>query len=75
MSGALHAVAGRVLRLENQVDGVHATVKLRGGERVSELLVDTVVNCTGPSTDLRQLDDALIKQMLSDGLIQPDLSG
>jgi len=58
--------------LEDHVDTVHATLRLRGTGQLSELQVDAVINCTGPSTDLKQLDDALIKQLLSDGLIQPD---
>ena len=72
LSGALRIIAGRVVSLEEHADGVHATVRLRGTEQLSELQVDTVINCTGPSTDLKQLDDALIKQLIMDGLIQPD---
>jgi len=75
LSRALRVIAGRVVHLEDHTVGVQATVRLRGTEQLAELQVDTVVNCTGPATDLKQVDDALVKQLLLDGLIQPDPLG
>jgi uncharacterized NAD(P)/FAD-binding protein YdhS len=72
LSRALRVIAGRVVRLQDRADRLHATVRLRGTEQLSELHVDTVVNCTGPSTDLSQVDDVLVRQLLLDGLVQPD---
>jgi uncharacterized NAD(P)/FAD-binding protein YdhS len=75
LSRALRVIAGRVVHLEDHTSSVQATVRLRGTEQLAELQVDTVVNCTGPATDLKQVDDALVKQLLLDGLIQPDPLG
>jgi uncharacterized NAD(P)/FAD-binding protein YdhS len=40
-----------------------------------ELLVDRVVNCTGPDFDLRRLNDPLWRQLREDGLAVPDELG
>jgi len=34
--------------------------------------VDRVINCTGPETDYRRIDDPLIKNLLAQGLARPD---
>jgi uncharacterized NAD(P)/FAD-binding protein YdhS len=36
------------------------------------LRVDRVINCTGPETDCRQIDDPLIKGLLAQGFARPD---
>ncbi len=36
------------------------------------LRVDQVINCTGPESDYRRIDDALIKSLLAQGLARPD---
>ena len=39
-------------------------------ERV--LRVDRVINCTGPETDCRRIDNPLIKNLLAQGFARPD---
>jgi uncharacterized NAD(P)/FAD-binding protein YdhS len=34
--------------------------------------VDRVVNCTGPSTDVRRVGDALLEALLARRLVRPD---
>jgi uncharacterized NAD(P)/FAD-binding protein YdhS len=36
------------------------------------LRVDRVLNCTGPETDWRRIEDSLIKSLLAEGLARPD---
>ena len=43
-----------------------------GGQETRELEVDLVVNCTGPESNYRKLDDPLIINLLARGLIHPD---
>jgi uncharacterized NAD(P)/FAD-binding protein YdhS len=69
-----HAIihAGRVTNYRELPE--HAEVELRdrktGGVRT--LRVDRVINCTGPETDCRRIEDPLIKNLLAQGLARPD---
>lgn len=74
-TGALKIMAGRVVSYEEDDAGVRVTIRQRGGEDVSTLHVGHVVNCTGPSTDLRRVDDALVRQLVDEGLIVADPLG
>lgn len=44
----------------------------RGSDRESRLEVGSVINCTGPQSDLTRLEDPLIRSLLAQGLIRPD---
>lgn len=73
-SGQLRVGAGRVLDYEIHDGLVHATVRARrGGERV--LRVASVVNCTGPVTDLARVADPLVQSLRGAGMIRPDALG
>ena len=64
--------AGRVTSYRECND--HAEISLRdrktGAQRI--LHVDRVINCTGPETDCRRIEDPLIKSFLAQGLAKPD---
>jgi uncharacterized NAD(P)/FAD-binding protein YdhS len=49
--------------------------RLRGSAAVSTLEVSAVVNCTGPESDTRTLDEPLIAALRARGLLQPDALG
>ncbi len=66
--------AGRIERMVTFDGGDRARVTYRpaaGGES-RDLEVDLVVNCTGPESNYRKLDDPLIVNLLARGLIHPD---
>jgi uncharacterized NAD(P)/FAD-binding protein YdhS len=68
--GRLKRVAGRLRTIEkrpNQNFGV--TIERAGA--VTSLAADAIVNCTGPQADVARIDDALIRSMLTIGLIAP----
>jgi uncharacterized NAD(P)/FAD-binding protein YdhS len=71
----LRIVAGRLLSLTAQADGVSAAWRPRGEEAVQHDLVRFVVNCTGPEGDPNQTDQPLIRQLLKDGLVRADAFG
>jgi uncharacterized NAD(P)/FAD-binding protein YdhS len=52
----------------------HAEVALQDRKTgdVRTLNVDRVINCTGPETDCRRIEDPLIKNLLAHGLARPD---
>jgi uncharacterized NAD(P)/FAD-binding protein YdhS len=64
--------AGRVTNYREFQD--HAEVDLRDRKTRTQrtLQVDRVINCTGPETDCRRIDDPLIKNLLAHGLARPD---
>lgn len=66
--------AGRVLSFHEDTTGVDVRIAVRGaGERT--IRVARVVNCTGPETDLRRVDDPFVRRLVADGLVRPDALG
>ena len=74
-AGMLQVHAARLVATRADADGVHVTLRPRGSLEREELLVDRVVNCTGPDFDLRRLNDPLWRQLREDGLAVPDELG
>ena len=74
-TGRLRVVAGHVLGFEQADDMVDARLRLRGRRESSTVRVGRVVNCTGPDTDLRRVDEPLVQQLLANGLATPDPLG
>jgi len=64
--------AGKILKIEPEADRVRVTWRARGEEAVSVLIVDRVVNCTGPDYRCRASRDPLVRDLITNGLIQPD---
>lgn len=64
--------AGRVTNYREHNDHVEVTVRYRKTRSEQVLRVDRVINCTGPETDCRRIDDPLIKSLLAQGLARPD---
>lgn len=71
-SGQLTVCAVRVLELDETRDGIRATWSPSGRHGARTLDVGTIVNCTGPKSDVRQLQDPLWQSLLAQGLIAPD---
>ncbi|VVE70021.1 hypothetical protein PCA31118_03401 [Pandoraea captiosa] len=78
--GALHAgdialIRARVLDYRVFERGIQVTIRRRGVAEPETLSVEYVVNCTGPTSDLRAIDDPLFVQLRSDGLLRSDALG
>ncbi|HZF48380.1 MAG TPA: FAD/NAD(P)-binding protein [Polyangiaceae bacterium] len=74
-AGRLAVHGGRLISLHDRGDCMVAAVRLRGSDAVSTLEVSAVVNCTGPESDTRTLDEPLIAALRARGLLQPDALG
>lgn len=74
-AGIVRTVAGRVRALEETEDGVTAIIEPRGMREKLSLHAAYVINCTGPCADPRHSGDALVDQLLADGMIRPDKLG
>lgn len=71
----LHVHAGRIVALEPQGSRIRATWQPRGLPVRQALLVDRVVNCTGPDYDARRSHEPLVRALLDDGFAMSDPLG
>jgi uncharacterized NAD(P)/FAD-binding protein YdhS len=74
-TGRLRVRAARVLAYEAVGDVVRVAIRPRGATTLEQLEVGTVINCTGPSSDVRTLRDPLIDFLRSRGMVRPDPLG
>ncbi|MBS0417671.1 MAG: FAD/NAD(P)-binding protein [Proteobacteria bacterium] len=74
----LNVHAGRLLKFEVVPAAeatrtkVRVTWRPRGGDALRTLLVDRVINCTGPDYSIRRSRDPLIRSLVEQGLASPD---
>lgn len=64
--------AGEIVSLTPEGDRIEVVWRPRGGLATRRLSVGAVVNCTGFLGDLERTEDALLKRLLSQGLIRAD---
>lgn len=64
--------AGKVTRYREYQQTVEITYYDRHSRGEERILVNRVINCTGPESDCRRLDDALIRNLREQGLVRPD---
>jgi len=69
--GGLRMLAGRTGSVSQTNRGLVVPVRMRGEDRALELEVGRVINCSGPAHDFRQLDNPLIGNLLTQGMMQP----
>lgn len=74
-AGAIEVHAGRISAFNEDAGGVQVSFRPRGASTERRILVDYVINCIGPSSDLRTVDNKLVKQLLEQGLIATDRLG
>ena len=78
VSGRLEVRRGRLKRLALRADAllpVSVTWTPKATGTLMQCEVAKIINCTGPGNDPRHSPLSLIQQMLSEGLIQPDVLG
>lgn len=71
-AGKICLIAGSIVELEPADDCIEVTFKPRASKTNVGVTVNHVINCTGPSLDLRNSSHPLIKSMREQGLIRPD---
>ncbi|HEX4693742.1 FAD/NAD(P)-binding protein [Sphingomonas sp.] len=70
--GQLEVVAGKTIAAEEGADGVTVTWRRRGSDSPETLLVQRIVNCTGPQGDLTRTTEPLLATLAARGVIRPD---
>ena len=73
--GVLEVHAGRLERLRVMDDAVEVAWRPRGERKSRAWLVDRVVNCTGPDSNVERQPDPLLRSLLANGLVRPDALG
>lgn len=68
----MQIITGRVVRYQEGPNEIEVKYRERRSGREERLYVDRVINCTGPETDCRRLDDPLITDLTNSGLARPD---
>ena len=75
VGGQIRSMAGRIQKITSDSAGLTIDIQLRGEQQVEQINVARVINCTGPNTNLRRVDDGLITQLIGEGLVQLDPFG
>lgn len=70
--GRFHSYAGKLMSLDVVNDRVEVRYKEKGETEERLLVVDKVINCTGPHPDFSKSPSTLIQQLLKDGLAVVD---
>ena len=71
-SGRLQVRAGKTLTFAAVDDGVEVAWRPRGQDTAERLLVQRIVNCTGPLGDLSRTEEPLLATLVGRGTIHPD---
>jgi uncharacterized NAD(P)/FAD-binding protein YdhS len=74
-AGTLRVHAGRIETAKVVAGRIHLRWRPRTHQHASRLIVDRVVNCTGPAHSLRASSVPLIRALLEGGWIAPDPLG
>lgn len=74
-AGLLEVCAARIVALESWGDRIRATLAPRSGAARRTLVIDHVINCTGPDYRLAESRDTLYRQLLRERLVTPDAHG
>jgi uncharacterized NAD(P)/FAD-binding protein YdhS len=75
LCGKLEVHAGRIAGLERVEGRVRVEWRPRGSREMRTLLVDRVINCTGPDYNPRRSRDPLLVSLLSEGVVSADALG
>jgi uncharacterized NAD(P)/FAD-binding protein YdhS len=71
-SGQMQMHAGRITEYRECATGVEVTYRERKSGQLTTLLVDRVVNCTGPEGDYRRVSSPLLLELIERNLARPD---
>lgn len=68
----LEIIAGRVQNMAENENGIRITFKRRRDQKIYDVVVGRVINCTGPLPDINKLERPLIKNLILRNLIHAD---
>jgi glyoxylase-like metal-dependent hydrolase (beta-lactamase superfamily II) len=71
-NGQIETHAGRIIAYAEDIAGVDVTYQDRGTGELKRLRVDRVINCTGPESDVRKVDNPLLTNLIGQRMVRPD---
>jgi uncharacterized NAD(P)/FAD-binding protein YdhS len=71
-SGRLQVRAGRITDYVEDKNGVTVTYRDRKSGKATSLKVDRVINCTGPQSDYRRVENPFMSALLAEDWARPD---
>ncbi|MFJ3263364.1 FAD/NAD(P)-binding protein [Pseudomonas sp. NPDC086581] len=74
-SGQLSVRAGRVLAASAAQGGIELEIRQRGADQSQRQRFDYLINCTGPCTNLRTVNEPMLNGLLEHGVIRQDKQG
>jgi uncharacterized NAD(P)/FAD-binding protein YdhS len=74
-SGKVARHAARIVSIDSDPGGLRVAITPRGESATRSLVVQRVINCTGPNTGIEMCESPLTKALLSAGACRPDEVG
>ncbi|MBI2257226.1 MAG: FAD/NAD(P)-binding protein [Proteobacteria bacterium] len=71
-AGQVEIIKGRIGETTRLDEASLVHINLRGDSGIRELVVDRVVDCSGPRSDATRLDQKLMRHLLETGQVRPD---
>lgn len=71
-NGQIKTHAGRITTYAEDRDGIDVTYGERQSGELKRLRVDRVINCTGPESDVRKVDNPLLTNLIRQRMVRPD---
>ena len=70
--GQIKTHAGRITTYAEDGGGIDVTYLDRQSGELKRLRVDRVINCTGPESDVRKVDNPLLTNLIRQRMVRPD---
>jgi|HubBroStandDraft_1064217.scaffolds.fasta_scaffold00203_4 uncharacterized NAD(P)/FAD-binding protein YdhS/rhodanese-related sulfurtransferase len=70
--GQIKIHAGHIKEYVEDIDGIDVTYRDRESGQLERMRADRVINCTGPESDCRKVDDPLLTNLMRQKLARPD---
>lgn len=72
IEGKLHINSGKILNFTEGQDGIVVEYFDKKDQSIKTLKVSRIINCTGPETDLNNVDKSFLKNCLLKGILKQD---
>ncbi|RYE20325.1 MAG: hypothetical protein EOP51_18060, partial [Sphingobacteriales bacterium] len=72
IDGKLHLYSGKIIDLTETSEGIRLDFFNKKEKEVQSVYVSRVINCTGPETDVRNMENCFLKNCLINGVITQD---
>lgn len=73
--GLLRIHAGMFSKFSFFEDRIEVYFRQRGSKNITKISADTVINCTGPKTNVNEIDSPILQALLRRGIVTADLHG